>query len=119
MTLLYLFAVLAAVFALALLVLPTVRVLQGRLSPRSVAGLWLSGTGFALLALAGLVLEGDEAQTAVIVGIVATIVGWLVQRSTLMAAQEDETDSHGPSGGSRGTAPGPSKEAPDHPEWPV
>lgn len=121
MTLLYLFAALAAVFALALLVLPTVRVLQGRLHPRSVMGLWMSGAGFGLLALAGLVLEGDAAQTAVLVGVVATILGWLSQRSTLMAAQAEEegaapdegAGSEGGSGGTPGPASGTSKRVPE------
>lgn len=72
--------VLAAVFALALLVLPTLRVLQGRLAPRFAVGLWISGGGFLLLTLAAFVLEGDAAQLAVLVGVVAAIAGNVVQR---------------------------------------
>jgi hypothetical protein len=47
----------AALFAAFLLVLPTVRVAQGRLTPAYAAGLWIAGFGFLLLALAAFVLE--------------------------------------------------------------
>ena len=71
---------LAAVFAVALLTLPTVRVAQGRLSPANAAGLWLSGFGFLLLALAAFVLPGDMASVAVLAGVAAAIAGNIVQR---------------------------------------
>ena len=74
--------VIAAVFALALLVLPTVRVLQGRLAPRFAAGLWIAGSGFLLLALAAFALRGDAAQLAVLVGVIAAVAGNVIQRRT-------------------------------------
>ena len=118
MTLLYLFALLAGMFSLALLVLPTVRVLQGRLDPRAVLGLWISGAGFGLLAAAGLVLEGDDAQTAVLLGVTGAIVGWLVQRSTVMAAKAEDSGDEGPGDGPRGPASGsgPSSPGPGSPQ---
>ena len=106
MTLLQLFALLAAVFSLALLALPTVRVLQGRLQARSVAGLWTSGVGFGLLAMAGLALEGDEAQTAVVLGVSGAVVGWFLQRSAIAAAQEEREEGAGPSAPNGGSASG-------------
>jgi hypothetical protein len=70
----------AAAFALLLLVLPTLRVTQGRLSPRQALGLWISGGGFLLLALAALVLTGDAARSATIAGVAAAVAGNIVQR---------------------------------------
>jgi len=70
----------AGIFAFMLLVLPTVRVLQGALEPRMATGLWLSGAGFLLLALAALVLEGDDAATLTLVGIGLAVAGNIVQR---------------------------------------
>lgn len=72
--------VIAAVFAIALLGLPTLRVAQGRLAARHAAGLWISGGGFLLLALAAFALEGAAAQTAVLVGVIAAVAGNVIQR---------------------------------------
>jgi uncharacterized membrane protein YbhN (UPF0104 family) len=72
----------AGLFALTLVALPTIRVAQGRLPPRSALGLWISGLGFALLAAAALVLEGDAARGAMLGGVVAAVVGNIVQRRT-------------------------------------
>jgi hypothetical protein len=69
-------------FALTLLVLPTLRVAQGRLPARSALGLWISGLGFALLAAAALALDADAARGAILAGVVAAVVGNLVQRRT-------------------------------------
>jgi hypothetical protein len=71
---------LAALFAGMLLIMPTIRVAQGRLSPYLALGLWISGAGFLLLALAALVLAGDAARTATLVGVTAAITGNIVQR---------------------------------------
>jgi hypothetical protein len=70
----------AAVFALLLLMLPAVRVAQGRLSARNALGLWISGAGFLLLAVAALVLAGDAAMIATLVGVAAAVAGNIVQR---------------------------------------
>lgn len=70
----------AAVFAVLLLILPTVRVAQGRLEPGRAAGLWISGIGFLLLALAALVLTGDTALIATLAGVAAAVLGNIVQR---------------------------------------
>jgi hypothetical protein len=70
----------AAVFAASLLVLPTLRVLQGRLAPADAAGLWIAGAGFLLLALAALVLSGDAALVAALVGVAAAVAGNVLQR---------------------------------------
>ncbi|HSJ23823.1 MAG TPA: hypothetical protein VK929_03995 [Longimicrobiales bacterium] len=72
--------VVAGVFALLLLVLPTLRVMQGRLSPHMALGLWVSGAGFLLLALAALVLSGDDARTATLLGVAAAVAGNVIQR---------------------------------------
>lgn len=71
---------LAAVFGLVLLVFPSVRVSQGRLTARGAVGLWLAGTGFLLIALAALVLSGSLANGAVLIGAALTILGNLMQR---------------------------------------
>jgi drug/metabolite transporter (DMT)-like permease len=73
---------LAAVFAVALLVLPTLRVLQGRLSPDHALGLWIAGAGFLLLSLAALVLSGDAALIAALAGVAAAVAGNVLQRRT-------------------------------------
>jgi drug/metabolite transporter (DMT)-like permease len=70
----------AGLFAAGLLVLPTIRVMQGRLAPRQAVGLWVSGAGFLLLALAGLVLRPAEGRTAVLLGVTAAVVGNIIQR---------------------------------------
>jgi hypothetical protein len=72
----------AALFAIALVALPTLRVAQGRLPARSAVGLWVSGLGFALLAAAALVLEGDASRGAILGGVVAAVAGNLIQRRT-------------------------------------
>jgi hypothetical protein len=71
----------ALLFAAALLVMPSMRVLQGRLTPYHATGLWLSGTGFLLLALAALVLPVEMARHATLVGVALAVVGNIVQRS--------------------------------------
>jgi hypothetical protein len=70
----------AALFALMLVAFPAVRVAQGRLAARSAAGLWISGLGFALLAAAALVLSDEAARAAILAGVVAAVVGNVVQR---------------------------------------
>jgi drug/metabolite transporter (DMT)-like permease len=70
----------AAMFAVLLLLLPTVRVAQGRLTPRTAAGLWISGAGFLLLAVAALHLTGDAALVTALAGVAATVAGNIVQR---------------------------------------
>jgi hypothetical protein len=71
---------LAAIFALLLLVLPSIRVAQGRLHAHHALGLWIAGAGFLLLALAALVLSGAMARNATLVGVAATVIGNIVQR---------------------------------------
>jgi hypothetical protein len=70
----------AAVFATLLLVLPTVRVLQGRLPARLAVGLWISGAGFLLLAVAALALSGDAALLATLAGVSSAVAGNILQR---------------------------------------
>lgn len=76
----YILGGIAAVFALLLLVLPTLRVTQGRLVARDALGLWISGAGFLLLALAAFVLTGDAAFIATLAGIVIAVAGNIIQR---------------------------------------
>jgi hypothetical protein len=75
-----LLGVLSGLFSLALLVLPTMRVLQGRLEVRRSIGLWIAGVGFGWLAVAAFV-EGEAAAQAVSLGFVATAVGSIVQNA--------------------------------------
>jgi hypothetical protein len=82
MSIVQVMGVAAGLFALTLLVLPTLRVAQGRLPARSALGLWISGLGFALLAAAALALDADAARGAILAGVVAAVVGNLVQRRT-------------------------------------
>lgn len=81
--------VLAAIFAVLLIALPAVRVAQGRLPVRQAVGLWISGAGFLLLALAALVLRGDAVPRALFAGVIAAVAGNIVQRRT--TRQEDQT----------------------------
>jgi hypothetical protein len=71
---------LAAIFALLLLGLPTLRVAQGRLTPRAALGLWVSGAGFLLLTLAAFVFRGDAALGATLAGVALAVTGNIVQR---------------------------------------
>jgi hypothetical protein len=80
MTLLHLLGGLAAAFAALLIVLPSLRVAQGRLRLREVLGLWVSGFGFLLLALAALALSGEAARLAVLTGVIGAVTGNIVQR---------------------------------------
>jgi hypothetical protein len=75
-----LLGVIAATFAALLLVLPTARVLEGRMPVAQAAGLWVAGAGFLLLALAALVLSGDAALLAALLGVAATVAGNIIQR---------------------------------------
>jgi hypothetical protein len=70
----------AAIFALLLLGLPSIRVAQGALTVRAALGLWISGAGFLLLALAAFVLAGDAALVATLAGVAAAVAGNIVQR---------------------------------------
>lgn len=80
MTPITILSALAGLFAGLLLVLPTVRVAQGKLAPRQALGLWISGAGFLLLALAGLVLRPAEGRTAILLGVTAAVIGNIIQR---------------------------------------
>jgi hypothetical protein len=80
MTIVQILGALAGAFALLLLVLPAVRVAQGRLTTTQAMGLWISGAGFAMLAMAALVVEGDAVGAAILIGVTATVVGNIVQR---------------------------------------
>jgi hypothetical protein len=80
MTIIQILGGLAAAFALLLLVLPAARVAQGQLTITQAMGLWIAGAGFALLAMAALVLDGDAAGPAILIGVTATVVGNIVQR---------------------------------------
>jgi hypothetical protein len=82
MTVIDLLAALAGLFAAMLLVFPTIRVAQGRLAARKAVGLWVSGVGFLLLALAGLVLRPAEGRTAILLGVTLAVVGNIIQRRT-------------------------------------
>ncbi|MEX2528622.1 MAG: hypothetical protein WEA09_13400 [Gemmatimonadota bacterium] len=85
---------LAALFGVVLLVFPSVRVSQGRLTARGAVGLWLAGTGFLLIALAALVLSGSLANGAVLIGAALAILGNLLQR------RAPPPPVHGPQGAS-------------------
>jgi hypothetical protein len=80
MTIIQILGAVAGGFAALLIVLPAVRVFQGRLGPRQAFGLWISGFGFLLLALAALVLEGDSSRSAILLGVSAAVIGNIVQR---------------------------------------
>jgi hypothetical protein len=71
--------VIALTFAALLLVLPAIRVGQGRLPARRAVGLWISGAGFAFLAAAALVLRGAELEAAIFAGVALTVIGFMVQ----------------------------------------
>jgi hypothetical protein len=73
---------LAGLFALALVVLPALRVAQGHLTAAGAAGLWVSGAGFALLAAAALLLSDAAAHGAILAGVVLAVVGNVIQRRT-------------------------------------
>lgn len=79
----------AAVFAALLLVLPTVRVAQGRLPAHMATGLWLSGSGFLLMAVAALVLEGEAASSATLLGVGLAVGGNILQRRRTRDAGSD------------------------------
>lgn len=72
--------VFAAAFAGVLLLLPALRVAQGRLPAHLATGLWISGAGFLLLALAALVLRGGLATAAVLAGVTCAVAGNIIQR---------------------------------------
>jgi hypothetical protein len=71
---------LAGAFALALLLLPAVRVAQGRLSLRQAGGLWIAGAGFALLAAAAFLVPPDRTGTAIVIGVSLAVAGNILQR---------------------------------------
>lgn len=72
--------ILPLVLALALVILPTWRVTQGRLTPARALGLWISATGFGLFAVGAFALEGADLRAALWSGVVLLAVGNLVQR---------------------------------------
>lgn len=74
-----LLGVLAGLFALALLLLPAWRILQGRLPVRQAQGLWIAGAGFALLAAAAL-LPNTDTTALILPGVALTVAGNIVQR---------------------------------------
>lgn len=80
MNIIHLLGGLAGVFGVLLLVLPGVRVAQGRLPASQAMGLWISGMGFLLLAMAALALEGEASRAAIFIGVSAAVVGNIVQR---------------------------------------
>ncbi|CAN5658885.1 hypothetical protein BH23GEM10_BH23GEM10_15800 [soil metagenome] len=73
----------AAAFALALMVLPLIRVRQRRLPARHAVGLWMAAAGFMLLAFAAFGVLGAAAPATVLGGAVLAIVGNVVQRRLL------------------------------------
>jgi hypothetical protein len=72
--------VFCALFAAALLLLPSWRVMRGELPRARAVGLWTSGCGFALLAATAFGAFRDRSGPAVMAGIILTIVGNFVQR---------------------------------------
>jgi hypothetical protein len=72
--------VVAGLCALALLVLPAVRVGQGAIPVRMALGLWIAGVGFGLLAVAALALDGPAANAAVMPGVALAVLGNFIQR---------------------------------------
>jgi hypothetical protein len=71
---------LAALFAVALIALPGLRVVQGTLQPRQAAGLWLAGAGFGLLAAAALWRDASGSPAAILAGVTLAVAGNIVQR---------------------------------------
>lgn len=70
----------ALLFGMMLLVLPGMRIQQGRLSIDDVAGLLIAGVGFLLLAAAALLAAGTEAQQAIVMGAFMIVAGNIWQR---------------------------------------
>jgi hypothetical protein len=71
---------LAALFGGMLIVLPALRITQGRLATDDVAGLLMAGVGFLILAAAALLASGVEAQRAVVMGVFIIVAGNIWQR---------------------------------------
>lgn len=82
-------AAFCAAFALALFVLPLVRVLQHRLSARRAIGLWLAGAGFTLLAVAASGQAGTAAPAMVLGGAGLAVIGNIVQRRIVGGTGKD------------------------------
>jgi multidrug transporter EmrE-like cation transporter len=80
MTIVHILGALAGLFGALLIVLPALRVARGELEARRAIGLWISGAGFVLLALAAFVLRGEAAHAAVLAGVTAAVAGNIVQR---------------------------------------
>lgn len=70
----------AALFGVTLLVLPLLRIAQGRLAFNEATGLFMAGIGFIVLAAAALLFAGPDAQRAVVSGVVLIVAGNLLQR---------------------------------------
>lgn len=70
----------AALFGIMLLALPLLRIAQRRLTFNAATGLLLAGTGFVILAVAAFLLTGEQAQRAVVGGVILVVAGNLLQR---------------------------------------
>jgi len=70
----------ALVFAGLLLVLPAVRVSQGRLEARRAVGLWISGAAFLWLAAVAFFVRGSALGPATFAGVMGAVIGNVVQR---------------------------------------
>lgn len=70
----------AALFGVMLLALPLLRITQQRLTFNDATGLLLAGIGFVILAAAAFLFTGEQAQRAVVSGVVLVVAGNLLQR---------------------------------------
>jgi multidrug transporter EmrE-like cation transporter len=70
----------AALFGIMLLALPLLRIAQRRLTLNEATGLLLAGIGFLILAAAAFVFTGEQAQRAVVTGVILVVAGNLLQR---------------------------------------
>jgi hypothetical protein len=70
----------AGAFGAVLLVLPSIRVGQGRLETKRAVGLWISGFGFVLLAWAAFMPAGPAVQAFLVTGVLLAIAGNIIQR---------------------------------------
>lgn len=70
----------SALFGGTLLILPSIRVGQGRLEPKRAVGLWISGLGFLLMARAAFIAARPAAEGIVVAGALLAISGNIIQR---------------------------------------
>jgi hypothetical protein len=82
-------AALCALFALALIGLPLMRVAARRLRFSDVWGFLLAGLGFAMLAVGLLLLPDPRAQTLIIAAVIATVIGRMAQQRDVRSRPDE------------------------------